>query len=937
MLIRMTTGLRLAAATAAFVFACTPATADSPARVEVTGSRLPLNDKEPTSPVQTVTREELVRSGASSLIEWLQGQPAGGGSSDVGGNASFAGGSSGASLRSMGKQSTLVLLNGRRVAPYPLADYSEVFTNLDALPFEAIDRVEILKIGGAALYGSDAVAGVINIVTRQGYEGVQARISEQKSLTSGRFQTRTASIGGGTALPGTQGGSLLVNLELYQRESVVWSDVLSHVRPEAREMSPSLGSPSTYSWPGNVIGAGPVAGCAPDMLRNGLCFYDRYARFEVVPAAQRANGLLSATLPLAGGHELFTEALLSRTQTDYLSVFQPYGRRLGSVTWGNPLNNQSQTFLYRGLPASHPLNGTGVDDAELRYRFVDAPSQTQVSTTQYRLLAGHRGALQLGPQSWAWESAGGLMGGRTTMDQQGSFSLKGFHQVIGQDDPSQTDPQFFQRGYRIGQPNDPAVVATLFPHYGYKGQVRQVFLDTRLNGELARWQARPVTAAFGADLRHERFTVDPSDGLRQGDIVGNGLSASDASRWAGALFAEISMPLAPAVEVQTAARLDKFGHGQAHLSPKLAVRWAPSPQWLLRAVTEEGFRAPNLTESAPSTKFSFDNGVPDPRRCPQASDLARDLRAQANALPAADPQRTLLLARADNVINNECGASLASIVAHNPDLKPETSRSASLGVVFTPSAHARISVDAWAIERKNEIGLSSNRDLLAAEANQLPGTVNRATLANDRTFDGTEAARYGVTAGALVSTVGRFENLLRTRNVGADIAASSRVTTSWGQLDLKLDATYQSEIRFWSPVRGGWGDNLAGRSGYPRWRMSNAATWTAGALATGLRATTTSGTPLQGDFYDTTFTAEGCANQGYSPAECRVAGYTRWDLSLDYSGWRQVKLLVQVYNVFNTRAPIAVASWLNGGGILPPTNEDAKGRMLKLGLEFRWP
>jgi outer membrane receptor protein involved in Fe transport len=68
-----------------------------------------------------------------------------------------------------------------------------------------------------------------------------------------------------------------------------------------------------------------------------------------------------------------------------------------------------------------------------------------------------------------------------------------------------------------------------------------------------------------------------------------------------------------------------------------------------------------------------------------------------------------------------------------------------------------------------------------------------------------------------------------------------------------------------------------------------------------------------------------------------VAGYTRWDLSLDYSGWRQVKLFAQVYNVFNTRAPIAVASWLNGGGILPPSNEDPKGRMLKLGLELRWP
>lgn len=908
-------------------------------RVEVTGSRLRQTGNEPATPVQVVTREEILRSGNATLREWLDSLPsAGGGSSDIGGSASFAAGSSGASLRNMGKQSTLVLLNGRRLSPYPLADYAEVFTNVDSLPFEAIERVEILKIGGAAVYGSDAVAGVVNIITRPSFEGWQARASHQRSLTSGSFGNSIASVTGGfKGLPGLEGARVLANLELYRRQGVVWSDVLSSVRPQASELSPGFGTYSSYSWPGNVIGGGPVVGCEASLVRNGLCTYNRYQRFELIPAGRRLNGLLSAVLPLSQGFDAFSELLLSRTENHYISVQQPYGLRLPSVTWGNPSSNGGQTFTYRGLPANHPLNSTGRDEAELRYRFVDGPAQTDVKTTQYRALGGVRGPVTLAGRSLDAEVALGAMGGRTQMDQRAWFSLSGFKQVIGDFTPGQTDPLFFQRGYLIGQSNSAAVIDTLFPRYGYRGHVQQLFVDGRLSGNLARLPAGDVALVLGADLRHESFTVDPSERLRSGDIVGNGLSASDAKRWVGAAFAEANLPLLRGLEGQVAARLDKHGNTQAHLSPKLALRWAPGQPWVLRAAVEGGFRAPNLTESAPSTKFSFDSGVADPARCPQASALARDLRNSANALPANDPQRTLLQARADNVINSECGAALASIVSHNPALKPETSRSASLGAVFIPSAQWRLALDAWAIERTNEIGLKSSRALLAAEAVQPAGTINRAVLdASDRSFGAAEAAQYGVHVGALVSTVDRFSNELRTRNQGVDIAASGQLLSPLGPVNLKLDATYQSDYRLWSSVRNGWGDNLAGRAGYPRWKLSHAVGLAWGPVTHTLSGTTTSGTALRGDFYDTTYTAEGCAANGYSEAECRVAGYTRWDYALEYKPLKGVKLQAQVYNVFNLRTPFGVASWLNNGGILPPTIDDAIGRKLRLGLEVAW-
>lgn len=898
--------------------------------VTVTGSRLSAAQDETPAPVQVITRDDIARSGAGSLREVIdQLAISAGGSSDIGGSASFAAGSSGASLRSLGKQATLILLNGRRVAPYPLADYAEVFTNIDALPFEAVDRIEVLKIGGAAQYGSDAVAGVINVITRHGWEGQHLRASHQQSVSSGRFGNSTVSLSRGFRTGTGQASEWLLNVELYHREGVTWDEVLAHVRPEAWQRSPGFGTPSSFSWPGNIVGSGPLPGCASSQLARGLCFYNRYERFEVVPAAQRANLLLSGQVPLDAGHRLFSELLLASTRTDYRSPFQAYGPALGTLVWGNPATNGVNSFTQRGLPAGHPLNPLGEDDVDFRYRFVDGPSESQARTLQLRALAGLAGR----SGTWDWEAAAGLMGGRTRFDQQGWYSLSGFREVIGNDDPSQVDPQFFNRAYRIGQPNSPEVLARLFPRYHYRGQVQQAFADARTSGSLTQWSTGPVRAAAGVDIRHERFTVTPSQTLRDGDIVGNGVSASDGSRWTGAVFAELELPLRRDLQAQLAARVDQFGRMAAHASPKLGLRWQALPALVLRATGETGFRAPNLTETHQSTKFAFDNGVNDPQRCPQALRLADDLRAQAAAAPAGDSQAAVLTARADQVQNAECGAAVASAVIANADLRPETSRSASLGLVLAPARAWKLSVDAWAIERRDEIGLQSTRELLSVEADRPSGEILRAALdANDRSFRSAEQARYGVTRGALTTTVGRFRNQGRTQTRGVDVQAQSRHALPWGALHLTLDASYLVAYKAWSDTAQRWGDNLAGRSGHPRWNAVAGATWLQGPWEAGLRAVARSASALRGDFYDTAYTDEGCANSGYTPQECRSAGWVRWDAHAAWTVYPGLQLNLQVHNLFNRRMPVV---WANWNGISPPQDEDARGRMLRVTLTWR--
>lgn len=902
--------------------------------VEVTGSRIKRVDADTVSPVLVLDQEDIRRTGAESLKELFERiSNVGRGIPDTGGRGTFAAGSSQAGLRGLGTQSTLVLLNSRRVAPYPLAQYSEIFTNIDSLPLEAVERVEILRSGGSAIYGSEAVAGVINIITRPGYQGVHARASSQRSDKTGNFRSDSASLTAGFGDLATDRYNVLTNLEVYHRDGVVWSEVLSFVNPKATAPFPSFGTPSTFSYPGNVLPAGAVPGCDPARVSGGLCFYDRYQRFEAMPAAKRVNLMTSAKLRLDGGLVGFAEALYSRTETTYISAFQPYGPALGTTVWANPSNSEIRSFTYRGLPAGHPLNPTGRDDAEFRYRFVDGPNDTSAQANQYRVLAGLRGTVD----RFEWESAVGIMGGRADQRSRGVFSESGFRQVIGNYDPGQVDPQFFNRDYRIGQPNSAATLNTLFPEYGYRGSTTETFVDGKIAGEVLRFEGRPVAIAAGFDLRHQRFAVTPSESLRTGDIVGEGMASSDASRTHGALFGEVNLPLTADFELQAAARLDKFPGFAAHLSPKLGMRFEVNPLLKLRGTVESGFRAPNLSESAASTRYSSIPATSDPKRCSQAQALARDLRAAAAALPTGDPNKVLLAARADSVTNAECIAVLASIVRNNPNLQPETSRNATVGLVFQPAHNIDLVLDYWYINRKNEIGLQDLNKLLPREDTLAPGIITRADVSQDRSFTPAERAAYGVSAGALVSLTGGFENELRTQTAGVDFAWNAHFKTDVADLALRVNGTYLTRLRYYSAAISAYGDNLVGRGGASRVRTDISAVATRGAFTHGLTWNYGSGTTMNFDYYDTDFNLAGCAARGWSADQCRNGALRYWDYHFAYAEGKGLAFGLNIRNVFNTRTPINLRGILTGGGgIIPQDVADVMGRMVRGTVEYRF-
>lgn len=944
---------KIAAAVTALIANANPAfaqTSPAPAqqlqRVEITGSNIKRIDVETSSPVQTITREDIKRTGATTVRELLDALPSStSGLSDISGSNSFAAGATSVSLRNLGKQSTLVLLNFRRVSPFALADFNEVFTNVDSLPLDAIERVEILKNGGSAIYGSDAVAGVINIITRKDYQGLVAGGDHERSTVSKKFGQGTLHITGGIGNLETDKYNLLANIELFKRDQVIWRDVLKYANPIMLSKIPQGNAQmSSYSYPGNIIPAGPIAGCDPALIIGGLCQYDRYTRFEAQPKADRVNALVSGRLKISNTMEGFSEVLLSRTQTQYISPFATYGIN-PDVTWGDPATNSARNFYYRGLPAGHPLNPLG-EEAEFRYRFVDGPSEQKVTSDNYRALAGLRGTYN----TWDWEGAVSLMGSTVDQVQRGAFSDSGFKSTIGDykgsffvDKPIPLDPDFFNKpgGYQIGQPNTTAVIDTLFPRFGYKAETQQFAIDGKISGEVMNLPAGPLGLATGFDLRHEKMDISPSSNLLAGDIVGLGLVSTHAKRTFGAVFAELNAPITKTLEAQVAARIDKFPGFNAHLSPKLGLRYQPMRELLLRGTIEGGFRAPNLTESATSTKFSFDNGVTDPKRCTQAAALASDLRAQAAALPAGDPQAVILAARADQVETAECAGGVASITSNNPKLKPEVSRGMSLGLLFEPSRDLSVSVDYWNIHRKDEIGLKSVQELLASEGALPAGSsINRNPLSADSVFTPAEQAAYGVTVGSLSSIIGQFENVSKTKTAGFDLGANAKTQLGQlgiGKLDLGFLATYLKSYYSYSTVINAYGNNLAGTYGYPRLTASLTAALTTGPFVNGIRIKHSSSTKLETDYFDDNWSVAGCAAKGISQADCRVGTTSRLDYFFSYTGVKNLTISAYVRNLLNQFPAFDQRALSDiGGNVIPQEAEDAQRRTLKLSVEYKF-
>ena len=564
-------------------------------RVEVTGSNIKRTDTETASPITVITREDMIRSGASTLGDVITKLTvAQGGLSGV----EFSGFTPGAatiSLRGLGGGATLVLINGRRIAPYGITGFQEVLTSVNSIPVAAIDRIDILKDGASAIYGSEAIAGVVNIILRQDYRGLETTLNHSFNEGGAVNVTRFGLSGGvgdiaadrynlfGVYEHLQQGGAIVSENKFFPSRNLVSLTGLAN--QDFR---------SSYSYPGNILNGTitPIPGttCPPQNQRvvGGVtrCTLDTFDYNTMIPKATRDSLFARGNFQISGNLSAFAELGLSRS--DYTYQFDPQFY----------YNTGAATLLTSGAP--YGIAG----DVELIYRAGDlGPRKYKVLSDELRLLVGLKGSMG----GWDFDSAVGRMQGKVTVDQYGSILITPMEDALA------------NGTYVPGYANSAAVIAGISPVLSRKGKATTTFADARVSTEFSglTLPGGPVGFAAGIEARRETQKDEFDNRFVIGEVFGFGaLEPIDASANVKSAYAEFNLPILKTLEAQLAARYDRYSVGGTSTTPKVGLKWTALPNLVLRGTMARGFRAANARETNTATSVGFYNGVQDPVRCP---------------------------------------------------------------------------------------------------------------------------------------------------------------------------------------------------------------------------------------------------------------------------------------------------------------------------------
>ena len=873
-------------------------------RVEVTGSSLKRTAAEAAGSVQILSRDDIEKTGETTALGILTSSAAvtTASNSASASSGSFATGSSSIGMRGLGKVATLVLVNGRRIAPYGLSDNAqENFTNLDAIASDAIERIEILKDGASAIYGSDAIAGVINIILRDNFQGakISTHYEEAQHFKDMRNRNASAIIGWGNL--DTDGYNTYITVEGYKRDGYSVGDLREHY-PVWHATTPTRSTwnaTSAYSPTGNYYRStsdyAAAPGCPPEAIEGKLCKWDALP-YSGLATDNNRHALASST-HFRIGKDINANFEVTSAGATNEYIVAPFSTQNGGTTsstsvWYDVYGGRMVgPFSYPKLPVGNNGNST-TTAIELRARLMDTGNGFNFNRTdsrQSRIMLALDG-IYLG---WDWKSAFGWMKSTANKATRG-VSAAGYTDAIR------------NNTYKFGQENDPALLETMFPVRTTDGKAEIKFFDATISNTVAQLPAGPLNIAIGTDIRSNSYRMKSSDNVLNGQLVGIfGLQVDDqVGQYA--LFTEADIPLTKRLKLNAAVRADKTDNADAHLSPKLGLTFNATDSLLLRATASGGFRAPNIVESGNGLgRSSVATGVSDPRRCPTASALNKLIQSAPGAT-TADKQQGNTFQTA------ECSAGLPSFVSSNPDLKPETSRSFTTGFVFEPIKNWSMGLDYYFIERRNEIGSRAVNDILLGEASLPEGQLIRIdSSASDNQFlalvnkyaPGNTLNYGGV--GQLGLVYNPYVNSGRTRASGFDFDASGRFRLMGTDVRLKLDGNYRWKYQEYSVAKGAYQKNIIGTYDYGagHLRLKARVYVKQGNFDHGLIANYAGGYSS-----NTIVSPTWCVTNGVvaeKVGECdRVGSNTTFDYSLAYSGIPHVKLSLYVDNIFNQPAPV---------------------------------
>ena len=839
-------------------------------KIEVTGSSIRRVEGEGALPVTVISREEIAKTGATNAMELLQVVSANNSLGNVGltntiGATTF--GAQTASLRGLQGGHTLVLINGKRVNGFAGEIQGVQGVNLAIIPFSAIERVEVLKDGASAVYGSDAIAGVINFILRSDYKGAEAQAWYGAPTRSGGGSQEQyyASLGFGDL--STDRYNVFFNASYNHQKPLMQKD-RDFSRDSTADFLPNLGgfAGSSNTFPGRISTGGigmpglPTGNCGPsyNVYMNypdlGIvgCYFDpaKMDGVESITDDKNANYFLQGKFQLTPDWQLYGHGLYGDDKNHY--VLQPVPLSTG-ITWG-PRGDLPATITVQPTSPFYPhaaAAAAGVDGKPLnvRYRAVENGLRDATDTnTGYQLVGGIKGSIA---DRWDADLSYSYAQGKTEEKDNGGWLLY-----------SCELPLLNSGNVNLFGPNTPAVLQQLqgCTYHGtvLSGKATTQAVNGKVSGDLLTWSQGTVAGAVGFDLRKEELHERPSEAYMAGDIAGLGGNAEpiDGDRRVTAEFVEVNIPLLRKLELDAALRHDHYSDFGNTTNPKVSLRWQPMRTVLVRSSYGTGFLAPSLYQlNTPDISGISSTGVTDPLRCPVTHSL------------------------------NDCSTQFPITFGGNRSLRPEESEQSTLGVVFEPVTAFSVSADYFKIRLTK--GIQNG-----IPVNTIMG--NLATYGNLVTRGPVDPAFPGV-PGPIASIDQRYVNLGSTHIEGVDVEGHYKwPATRYGRVRLDVSGTYYIRYDVQNPdgsygglINNAFSSNVNGI--IPRWKHYAALTW---------------------DFAKWSATVANTYQSSYTDWQTDINGNERqvgsmslWDLQGSYSGLRHWVFTVGCRNVLDTNPP----------------------------------
>lgn len=921
----------------------TPQSTDDSNTVIVTGSRIRRADTETPSPVQIISNEDMKETGFTSTKDVLNNLTANGqGTLSQSFSGAFASGAAGIALRGLNVGATLVLIDGHRTAPYPIGDDGQrSFVDVANLPFDAIERIEVLKDGASAVYGSDAIAGVVNIILKKTYQGAQFTADGGVTSHGDGSQFHISGIWGAGDLS-RDGHNGYLSAEFKKQNEIKFIDrggiftknnytstggidfdfgsqnILTGTTP-SRSATGYVTDPTT----GNVVGFMP--GCdAVKFAANRCTYQDTWDQIQ--PPTENTNVIGRFTQKfndawqanIEGGYFESKAEQVNRPDRAFIGGYQ--GIAVGPGIPPSLLAPVGATTI----PATNPSYpaGTGIPVGDLHYTFLNiGPTITRTDAKTYRAVIELNGRAA----GWDLEASAGYT--------EVKLALTGLNYVSAQN--LQTALDSTTAPFLVGRPNSAAVNNFVAPPLRAPDQSKLSFGHLGASHELLPLPGGALAAAVGADyFVRDQYAVAPpqvQSGIQATGDFSNNFTVGTQHVASG--YIELDAPIVKQFELNAAARYDHYNLSGGKASPKIGFKFTPIPEFALRGTASKGFRAPGPAENGQAGQAFFAGSSADPILCPHP----------------ADPTTP------GNFVG-QCVVNVAGLQGTNPNLKPETSKAFTAGLIFQPILDFSATFDIYSIEIDDQI-VSGGPSVTVRGHNLTP---LQEYVAGGGTI--TVAPPVAPIAYTTISYI----NANTTKTNGFDLGYQYR--HKFDNFEVKSQATWSYTNKYDLTI-GGTTYHLAGThgpyfysgdTGNPRtriswtntigqgpWQVTGTLNYIGAFSVTDPSAVAFTGAP-QDTCLNALTDAGGAASIYYanqlgagivpSAVSCRVAHFTTFDLYGRFAVGSHLDIHGSVLNVFNAKAPLDWATYGGALGLVPwnPSLhfQGAVGTMFTLGATY---